>query len=152
MPVAKQNHNLTRLIERLKVSESLSDIALVVHDACLQRLLRVWPAVHIMYSETETNAENDLEMRLLWDGVQVDLEELAALAHIPRPMIACYFKQAKLLHLIYPDGTINAPAERFLNSLLSQQLIGLKVASKPSTNTPVRKRTRQSPQSDSKDF
>lgn len=131
-------------IRSLREHASVTDIALLIHDACLQRLCRVWSKVTIRTDNDQLGEATDIDdisVGLQWQNVILDIEEIGAMARIPRPLVRAYVTQGKLLQLIYADGSINPQAQRFLDSVFAQDLVRTGVANQPAGRRPVQPET-----------
>lgn len=106
-------------IERWRAQEVKEAAALVVEDRGLQKLLAAWPMVTIQAPACAALAD---DWPALWQAVQPDMEQLAALAGLQRGPAMVLYQRARDLRLIYPDGSVHAVARMVLQKRIKDAL------------------------------
>lgn len=107
--------------------ENVENIAPLMEDSSLRSGLVAWKSVIIQFENdgSQCEAKSDVEMwNWLWGQVDFDQNIFGTVAGLRTQDIGGVFNRLKGLKLIYPDGTINGMARRYLQSQILQKLAG----------------------------
>ena len=104
-------------------SEFLENIIVLAEDATLRNGLLAWNSMEVMCNPIiECPAEIVDEKRQwswLWSVIQYDHKQFSVLANVKEYEATALLERLKSLRMVYPDGTANTTARKFLREQLS---------------------------------
>jgi len=120
-------NNSMNWLERLKEKEDPIQLVPMINNPAVQTIVSVWPNIRITihqkldmhFAERE---DDDLDMEQFWDRIEFDPDEIALATGIDCMEIPRLFEVAKKNRLIYPDGTVNRFAGKYLRQIMIDQL------------------------------
>lgn len=102
-------------LETFKKSEAAEQVVPLVDDPELRNLVSIWPNLDV---EVTSRRKSFGSWSEVWRGVFVDTEDLADILGTPLGITERLFARARAAQLIYPDGSINEFARKYLASLI----------------------------------
>lgn len=114
---------LAGLRERLEadVAEA-AEAVLFLQDAAACRMAAAWKRLpRVVVASGAPPEDDDDRWAWLWDQVRYDVEEWARLAAVPVPEARAMAHMLAANRVIYPDGTMN----RFARRWLSERVAGM---------------------------
>ena len=122
------------ILEEFKDKEEdwVENVAPLTEDAMLRSGLVAWKSVPIVLNrEQQCPHEDEAEKwNWLWEQVQYDLQSFQAVAGVKMQDVGGLLTRLKGLRLIYPDGTINDFARKFLQAQILAKLSRGKLGNK----------------------
>jgi hypothetical protein len=115
---------LAEILKGFKENETPENIVPLVEDAELRNALVAWKSVVVSYREP-ASCEDDSEAAMwnwMWDQVEFDLSSFAVVAGCQPQHAGRLFTRLKGLRMIYPDGTINTFAAKYLQAIIMSKL------------------------------
>ena len=106
-----------KLISDARFRESKEGIVALVGNLPTMRLILAWHTVTINFVKPESMHGIALmsDAKRLWLGAELDYDEIAAVARIPRTLVEDHVFEAQMHSWIYPDGTVNKYAKKLAN-------------------------------------
>ena len=99
-----------------------NDMLPFLGNLCCMRLVLAWPSITIENTDgdVEYRGGNYRDCRKIWLGVELDYNEIAETARIPLALVRQYVAEAQIHLWVYPDGTVNAWAERLARMTMAK--------------------------------
>lgn len=110
-------------IHRLRQHESIEPIY-VLRDPKACAVLLAWK--YIDRSAPEGEGFDPVDWQGLWSGVDIDFNSLSRMADVSEGQCRLIIERLQAFRLIYPDGTITEPAEKYLRATTQHHLNELK--------------------------
>ena len=120
--------NSMNWLERLKEKEDPIQLVPLINNPDVQTIISVWPNIKITIRKKldlafhERDADEDLDMEEFWSRIEFDPDDIALATGIDCMQIPRLFEIAKKNRLIYPDGTVNRLASKYLRQIIINQL------------------------------
>lgn len=98
----------------------------LVDDAPLRNLVVIWSRIPVEFKEPKgPPPESDNARWLwLWEGARYNKDQIAGYLHMDRLNVGRMIEQARAFRLIYPDGTSNGMAIRFVRAEIARGIPG----------------------------
>lgn len=112
------------LLKKFKEGETADSIVPLVEDVDLRNGVVAWKSVIVRnkgMAECEENSEA-AQWEWLWKQVDFDLDNFSTVAGVAKQKVTPLFMRMKGLRLIYPDGTVNSYAMKYLQSIILAKL------------------------------
>ena len=112
------------VLARFKGSEEAENLVPLIEDDGLRKALVAWKSVSVRYKPSaDCSQESPVDQwNWLWQQVEYDEKQFMTVAGIrPQDTVALLARLIGL-RLIYPDGTINALARQYLQSIIMAKL------------------------------
>jgi len=116
---------LGEVLKEFKESEAAENIVPLVESDELRNAVVAWKSVVVTYRRpTDCDPEmSEAEKWVwMWEQVDFDLKAFAAVAGCQPQNVGTIFTRLKGLRLIYPDGTINNFAAKYLQAIIMAKL------------------------------
>lgn len=112
------------ILAEFKKIEEPENIVPLMDDEMLRNGLVAWKSVSITYKKAESCSYNDKNSRWnwLWTMIEYDMTHFAIVAGVKPQDAVSLFRRLMGLRLIYPDGTINEFAKKYLQSLIMAKI------------------------------
>jgi hypothetical protein len=116
--------NFGETLGHFKKIESAESIIPLVDDESLRGAVVAWKSVVIKYIDASDCGEKNeaAQWNWLWTKVEFDLTSYGVVAGLKPQEVRNVFLRIAGLRLIYPDGTINTYAAKFLQALIMAKL------------------------------
>lgn len=104
--------------------ERLECVHPLVKDSLLRNFVVAWSMSDISFERPEGPVPDDEASRWnwLWDGVGFDRDEIANALKIDRTKVGRLVDRASAFRLIYPDGTVNQMAVKFIRAEIAKAM------------------------------
>ena len=112
------------VLKYFKDGETADTIVPLVESAELRSAIVAWKSVVISYKDAK-DCEEQSESRQwewMWSKVDFDIRSFGVVAGCRPQDVMNLFERLKGLRLIYPDGTINTFAKKYLQSVILSKL------------------------------
>jgi hypothetical protein len=115
---------LGELIKAFKEAEKADSIIPLVESAELRNGVVAWKSVRVTYKgSTQCGEKEDhLKWEWMWQQVEFDMRSFGVVAGVKPQDAQSLFLRLKGLRLIYPDGTVNDIATKYLVGLVMNKL------------------------------
>jgi hypothetical protein len=104
-------------------SEFLENIIVVAEDATLRNGLLAWNSMEVVCDPNGECPANTVDEKRqwawLWSVINYDHKQFSILANVKEYEATSLLERLKSLRMIYPDGTANTMARKFLREQLS---------------------------------
>ena len=119
--------------------ERLECVHPLVKDTLLRNFVVAWSMSDVTFKRPEGPIPGDEATRWnwLWTGVQFDRNEIANALKIDRTKVGRLVDRASAFRLIYPDGTVNQMAIKFIRSEIAKAMASKKGSRAPANAPPA---------------
>ncbi len=116
--------NFGEVLSHFKKSESAEYITPLVEDDTLRNAIVAWKSVVISYTDAADCPYRDeaSQWNWMWTKVKFDSQAFGVVAGLKPQDVQNVFQRLAGLRLIYPDGTINNFAAKFLQAIIMAKL------------------------------
>jgi len=120
---------IEEVIEYFKSVELPEHIVPLLEDKGMQKLLSVWQNVKITRrkSKKEVPENNHEKWNWLWEQHKIDVESVRAMLGASEARIQNELRQVISLRLVYPDGSINEYARKYLHARVLKEFSKQKI-------------------------
>ena len=116
--------NYGSLLSHFKEIEQPDNIVPLIDDVSLRNGICAWKSVVISYKDmSDCNCDSESsQWEWMWANIEFDLTKFAIVAGCRQQDIKNIFIRLQGLRLIYPDGTINNYATKYLQAIIMAKL------------------------------
>lgn len=116
--------NIGEILGNFKKTESAESIIPLVESEELRNGVVAWKSIVVTYKAMEdcTDKDESAQWEWMWNQIYFDVKQFGIVAGISPQYCANLFMRLKGLRLIYPDGTINSIAAKYLVGLVMAKL------------------------------
>ncbi len=110
--------SLQILLDPYKREEAVESAVVLIDDREAQKLVAYWPRDGSTWniSPLKMPKEPNEIWRWLWNGIHVNMDELALCSGVPRNLILQKYSLLQANRLIYPDHTVSGWAQKILQA------------------------------------
>ena len=117
----------SELLEKFKASEEVECLVQLLDDQALRRAVGAWQATIVTFpadgqGDDCPELESKRQWEWLWKQIKYDQKMFGTIANIKEHEISNMMVRLVGLRLVYPDGTINSFAKKYLQSLIVAKL------------------------------
>lgn len=117
------------LLESFRAEDRLADAHPILQDSRLASLVHAWSKIPVTWLPPDhypgISAQAARQWDVLWESCDWDQDDLALAAGLSETDTLLVFQRAKVLRLIYPDGSIADSARRVLGLEVGERIAGL---------------------------
>jgi len=112
------------ILQRFKDSEDPENLVPLMEDQTLRNGLVAWKSVSIKYKPAEECSFQDETSRWnwLWTQIEYDSNTFAAVSGTKAQNVQTLITRLIGLRLIYPDGTVNMLARKYLQAMIMEKI------------------------------
>jgi len=112
------------ILQNFKDSEDAENLVPLIEDQSLRNGLVAWKSVSITYKNTGDCPCKDetSKWNWLWQQIEYDSNTYAAVSGVKAQDVSTLILRLIGLRLIYPDGTVNVLARKYLQAMIMDKI------------------------------
>lgn len=112
------------ILQKFKESEDAENLVPLIEDQSLRNGLVAWKSVTIRYKTgTDCNCKDETsQWNWMWQQIEYDSDTFAAVSGVKTQDVSSLITRLIGLRLIYPDGTVNVLARKYLQAMIMDKI------------------------------
>lgn len=112
------------ILQNFKENEDAENLVPLMEDQSLRNGLVAWKSVSIKYTNTEQCPydEETSKWNWLWKQIEYDSNTFGTVSGVKAQNVSALITRLIGLRLIYPDGTVNVLARKYLQAMIMDKI------------------------------